>query len=433
MLRLGRGVLLQVFWAHILCLDPVSKQPLPVAAGDLVSPLGGDTHSLSPPDPLMRADGVYSQQPISGTALDVPAPHVGPHEHSSGAGSDPDRTALPLQFYSGLVHVQMHDGPWPPGSVAAGAHAEPDARPAGSMSRNPAYSGLPGPASTQKILYDERSQEALQAALRDQWTQLQMFNSGAPAAMSDASPPDPPDDSELGGAHALAARHTPAAGEAADAHAAQAAVHMPPAQDARVATAARAGEHAPVAHAAQGGPGGGPGEGAAAAGQTGDGTQNSWRSRVEHCCRLAAAQASGATGPADLNAGVILQLRIAMELCDLGACCVMPVQVCSCCVLCGCEQSQHVVMRTARNTCAWCTAPTSLHSLCWQVLCCASKQQAQRSSAALRVAWEAGWRCMAAACGVARSVRDVLAAICLAESPQLQLRCAHRSYEQPFF
>lgn len=326
--------MLQVFWAHILCLDPVSGEPLPVPADHLVSLPGEYTHALSPPDPNgtaepsavapqaaphMHGGHAYSQQHSGGEAppADVRASQSDLHRQRSGGGSDIERTALCLNHYSSLVHVTMHDGLSPPDAPAASAHAEADARPAWPSSPYPAYPGLPGPVSTRRILDDANSQIALQAAVRDQSQQLRVFKSAAPALTSEASPPDPPDVGGPGSGLAPDGQHELTAAM----QAAQAALYMPPGHDTTAAPEASAREHVPAAHAAHGGAGGGHGEAAAAAARTGDGgSQAAWRSRVEQCCRVAAAQSSGAAGPADLNAGVKLQMRIAMELCDLGAC-----------------------------------------------------------------------------------------------------------------
>lgn len=293
-----------MYWAHVVCLDPKTGAPLHVTANQLWGPVAD---YLSPPDPRSGPVGGAamppendagtlgplhgkSAWPLGEGAAGARATHDGRPGHSrfDEGGDGVERTALPLEMYSDMIHVCI-DGPSPPDAqppvipAATASHAHPEAAAAGHAPRMPAYPPI-GPVTTARVLRDPRSDVHVADALEEQAALMNGQGS---------SPPDPEGESP--------APVVPAAQHGAAASPPPGAQHAPPAQPPGGAPPPWGHEHVPGEAAAEEGP------------------PSAWRCRVERACRVAAAKSHVDAGAAGREAAVQLKMRIAMEYCDLGA------------------------------------------------------------------------------------------------------------------
>eukprot|EP00892_Ulva_mutabilis_P007988 jgi/Ulvmu1/5561/UM023_0098.1 len=259
----------QVYWADVLCLDPTTREELEVTADELVT---GDERSLFPSispgdnsNKLGSSHGLWGAPPppTRGAPWHAPSSRLA-HAPAVGRAGHAERDALTLDSDRVCVSTQQAQGPVRlgdaplgrvPPAAAGHVHHDPTRGPSAAGAKGGGY-GTSAPLSTSRIMAEPDTHEALASGVANQARAVNAYNSGVDPPASLVSPPDPPD-------------------------------------------------YGPDCA------GGGGAHGAPAA-------PSAWMTLVERSCKVAAQQSRGVRNPR-LAGGVQLQMRIAMELCDLGS------------------------------------------------------------------------------------------------------------------
>ena len=179
---------MQVYWADVLCLDPVTGKVL-VRADEL---LQQEHASISPADSSTRLFG-RTMSLRGGPAPPTSTSQLRTHANSNFAGrggAEPtERSALSLG--SVRVYVTQHEnGPSP---CEPHPHGAGGGYGGGYGGRVSSGYDLPGPQSTARILSVQDNQRKVVAGVAAQGRALNAYHSGVPPPCSQPSPEDPQD------------------------------------------------------------------------------------------------------------------------------------------------------------------------------------------------------------------------------------------------